>query len=44
MTSVGNDFAQQGIIAAERLVGLIAGRGKAIMQGFPSAPNHRERH
>ena len=45
MTSVGNDFAQQGTIAAERLVGLIGGRGKvAVMRGFPSAPNHRERY
>lgn len=45
ITSVGNDFAQQGRVAAERLVGLIGGRGKvAIMQGFPSAPNHRERY
>ena len=45
MTSVGNDFTQQGTIAAERLVGLIGGRGKvAVMQGFPSAPNHRERY
>jgi ribose transport system substrate-binding protein len=45
MTSVGNDFARQGTIAAERLVGLIGGRGKvAVMQGFPSAPNHRERY
>jgi ribose transport system substrate-binding protein len=44
LTSVGNDFAQQGTIAAERLVRLIDGRGKvAVMQGFPSAPNHRER-
>jgi len=45
MTSVGNDFARQGTIAAERLVGLIDGRGKvAVMRGFPSAPNHRERY
>ena len=45
MTSVGNDFTQQGTIAAERLVRLIHGRGKvAIMRGFPSAPNHRERY
>jgi ribose transport system substrate-binding protein len=45
MTSVGNDFARQGTIAAERLAGLIDGRGKvAIMRGFPSAPNHRERY
>jgi ribose transport system substrate-binding protein len=45
MTSVGNDFAQQGAIAAERLVALINGRGKvAVMRGFPSAPNHKERY
>jgi ribose transport system substrate-binding protein len=45
MTSVGNDFAQQGTIAAERLVGLIGGQGKvAVMRGFPSAPNHRQRY
>jgi len=44
LTSVGNDFAQQGKIAAERLVRLIDGRGTvAVMRGFPSAPNHRER-
>jgi ribose transport system substrate-binding protein len=45
ITSVGNDFAQQGTIAAERLVRLIGERGKvAVMQGFPTAPNHRERY
>lgn len=45
LTSVGNDFAQQGRVAAERLIGLIDGRGKvAVMRGFPSAPNHRERY
>jgi ribose transport system substrate-binding protein len=45
LTSVGNDFEQQGTIAAERLVGLIDGRGKvAVMRGFPLAPNHRERY
>jgi len=45
MTSVGNDFAQQGAIAAERLTSLIGGRGKvAVMRGFPSAPNHHERY
>ena len=45
MTSVGNDFVQQGVIAAERLVGLIDARGEvAVMQGFPSAPNHRQRY
>jgi ribose transport system substrate-binding protein len=45
MTSVGNDFVQQGVIASERLVGLIDARGEvAVMQGFPSAPNHRQRY
>jgi ribose transport system substrate-binding protein len=45
ITCVGNDFTEQGVIAAERLVGLIEGRGKvAVMQGVPSAPNHRERY
>jgi len=44
-TSVGNNFAQQGIIAAERLVELIGYSGKvAVMQGYPSAPNHKERY
>jgi ribose transport system substrate-binding protein len=44
-TSVGNNFAQQGIIAAERLVKLIGYDGKvAVMQGFPTAPNHKERY
>jgi ribose transport system substrate-binding protein len=42
--SVGNNFIQQGIVAAERLVKLIREKGKvAVMQGFPSAPNHNER-
>ena len=45
ITGVGNDFAQQGSLAARRLVGLIRGEGKvAVMRGFPSAPNHRERY
>jgi ribose transport system substrate-binding protein len=45
ITSVGNNFAQQGIIAAERLVKLIGYAGKvAVMQGFPTAPNHKERY
>ncbi|MDD2451999.1 substrate-binding domain-containing protein [Sulfurovum sp.] len=44
-TSVGNNFAQQGLIAAERLVELVEYTGKvAIMQGHPSAPNHKERY
>jgi len=45
MTSIGNNFAQQGIIAAERLVKLLGGAGKvALMQGYPTAPNHKERY
>jgi len=45
ISSVGNDFARQGIIAAERLVKLIGYAGKvAVMQGYPTAPNHRERY
>jgi len=45
ISSVGNNFTQQGVIAAERLVGLIGKSGKvAVMQGFPSAPNHKERY
>lgn len=45
ITSVGNDFAQQGIIAAERLVGLLRHAGKvALMRGYPTAPNHKERY
>ncbi len=45
ITSVGNDFTQQGMIAANRLVQLIGHTGKvAVMQGVPAAPNHRERY
>jgi ribose transport system substrate-binding protein len=45
ITSVGNNFAQQGVIAAERLAKLIGYAGKvAVMQGYPTAPNHRERY
>jgi len=45
ITSVGNNFAQQGIIAAERLMKLIGYTGKvAVMQGYPTAPNHKERY
>lgn len=44
-TSIGNNFARQGIIAAERLVKLIGCVGKvAVMQGYPTAPNHKERY
>jgi ribose transport system substrate-binding protein len=45
ISSVGNDFAEQGLIAAERLVGLIGKSGQvAVMKGFPTAPNHQERY
>jgi ribose transport system substrate-binding protein len=45
ITCIGNDFAQQGIIAAERLVKLIGYAGKvAVMQGYPTAPNHKARY
>lgn len=45
ITSIGTNFAQQGVIAAERLIALIHGAGKvAIMQGYPTAPNHKERY
>lgn len=44
-TSIGNDFRQQAMIASERLVEILGGRGKvAIMQGVPTAPNHRIRY
>jgi ribose transport system substrate-binding protein len=44
-SSVGNDFAEQGTLAATRLVSLIGETGKvAVMQGFPTAPNHRQRY
>lgn len=43
--SVGNDFAEQGAMAAKRLVQRIGGSGKvAVMQGVPTAPNHVQRH
>jgi ribose transport system substrate-binding protein len=43
--SVGNNFTQQGTVAAERLVKLLEEKGKvAVMQGYPSAPNHNERY
>lgn len=45
ITSIGNDFTEQGAIAANRLVRLIGEAGKvAIMRGVPTAPNHRERY
>lgn len=43
--SVGNDFGEQGAMAAKRLVQRIGGAGKvAVMQGVPTAPNHVQRH
>jgi ribose transport system substrate-binding protein len=36
--SVGNNFTQQGTVAAERLVKLLGEKG------YPSAPNHNERY
>ena len=45
ITSIGNNYSQQGTIAAERLVKLIGCTGKvAVMQGYPTAPNHKERY
>jgi ribose transport system substrate-binding protein len=45
ITSVGNDFSQQGVIAAERIAQLLGHAGKvAVMQGYPTAPNHKERY
>jgi ribose transport system substrate-binding protein len=45
ITSIGNNFAEQGVIAAEHLAKLIGYVGKvAVMQGFPLAPNHRARY
>lgn len=44
-TAIGNDFCQQAKIASERLAQILGGRGKvAIMQGVPTAPNHRIRY
>lgn len=45
ITGVGNDFAEQGEIAARRLAGLLNGTGEvAIMRGVPEAPNHSQRY
>jgi ribose transport system substrate-binding protein len=44
LTSVGGDFAAQAEVAAERLAKLLNYEGEvAIMQGVPTAPNHRIR-
>lgn len=45
ITGVGNNFAEQGEIAARRLVHLLDGFGEvAVMQGVPDAPNHMQRY
>ena len=45
VTGVGNDFAEQGEIAARRLATLLNGQGEvAIMRGVPHAPNHQQRY
>jgi ribose transport system substrate-binding protein len=45
VTGVGNNFAEQGEIAARRLVTLLDGHGEvAIMKGVPDAPNHLQRY
>jgi ribose transport system substrate-binding protein len=44
LTSVGGDFAAQARIAGERLAEILGKEGEvAIMQGVPTAPNHRIR-
>jgi ribose transport system substrate-binding protein len=43
--SVGNNFTEQATIAAEMVAKLIGYKGEvAVMQGFPTAPNHKERY
>jgi ribose transport system substrate-binding protein len=45
LTQVGNDYSMQARVAADRLAKLIGGKGEvAIMQGVPTAPNHRLRY
>ncbi len=45
LTSVGNDFAEQATIAANELANALGKKGKvAVMQGLPTAPNHKERY
>lgn len=45
LTSVGNDFAEQATVAADKLAELIGFKGKvAVMQGVPTAPNHAQRY
>lgn len=45
LCGVGNDFAEQAQLAAKTLVEALGEKGKvAVMQGFPTASNHRERY
>ena len=45
VTGVGNDFAEQGEMAARRLAELLGGQGEvAVMRGVPHAPNHQQRY
>lgn len=45
MSSSGNNFTEQGELAAKYLVELLGGKGKvAVMMGVPTAPNHAERY
>lgn len=45
ITCVGNDFAEQALVAAKRMVEILDGKGKvAIMHGVPSAANQAARY
>lgn len=45
LSSVGNNFAEQAALEAERLVEILGGEGKvAVMHGVPTAPTHIERY
>lgn len=45
LSGIGNDFSDQARIAAQSLAKDVGYKGKvAVMQGFPSAPNHAERY
>ena len=45
LSSVGNDFAEQARLEAEKLVELLGGEGKvAVMHGVTTAPTHIERY
>lgn len=45
ITNVGNDYTEQGQIAATMLAERLGGKGKvAVMQGYPAAQNHTERY